>query len=84
MYDVAVNNWNVEFQIRLHGELRDQWYELASKLNVVTLGEEKDKVMWRWTHIKKKLVSSVYRFLSRDECGASYARICKAKIPKKD
>jgi hypothetical protein len=37
MYDVAVNGWVVRFKYHLHGIVRDQWYELATKLNGMTL-----------------------------------------------
>jgi hypothetical protein len=41
---MAAMGWNVEFKVRLQGILRDQWYELASKLNGVVLNDERDSV----------------------------------------
>jgi hypothetical protein len=58
-------------------------YELASRLNGLVLSEERDKVLWKWSNNKKLSVKSVYSFLSRDEYGSPYARIWRAKIPKK-
>jgi hypothetical protein len=75
--------WKDMLKVR-HIYLQGREYIIGNgRLNDLTLSEEKDKVTWRWTHNKKNSVSSVYRFLSRDECGASYARIWKAKIPEK-
>jgi hypothetical protein len=80
---VAAMGWNVEFKVRLQGILGEQWYELASKLNGVVLNGERDKAEWIWTNNRKFSVKSIYNFLSKDECGSSYDRIWKAKIPEK-
>jgi hypothetical protein len=33
VYEVARNDWVIQFKVRLHGILREQWYQLAAKLN---------------------------------------------------
>jgi hypothetical protein len=81
--DVAANEWVVEFKIILQRILRDQWYQLAAKLNLVSLNGEKDCAVWKWTASKKFTVKSVYEFLSREESGASYKRVWQAKILEK-
>jgi hypothetical protein len=42
--------WSLE---RIHGLIRDQWYELAARLNEVDLNDEKDKVVWKWITIER-------------------------------
>jgi hypothetical protein len=43
--DVAQEEWVIQFKIRLPPMIREQWYELARKLNSVTLCEDKDVVI---------------------------------------
>jgi hypothetical protein len=43
VYDIAQRGWVVPFKIRLHGVLRDEWYQLAAILNRVGLSDEKDQ-----------------------------------------
>jgi hypothetical protein len=43
VYGVAHAQWVVHFRVILQGILREQWYELAAKLNLVRLDEEKDE-----------------------------------------
>jgi hypothetical protein len=33
VYEVPMNEWVIQFKDRLHGVLREQWYQLAAKLN---------------------------------------------------
>jgi hypothetical protein len=40
--DVAQNGWVVHFKYRLHGILREQWYDLAALLNRVRLSSDQD------------------------------------------
>jgi hypothetical protein len=56
--------------------LRDQWYELASKLNSISLNENKDEVRWRWAASKKFIVRSVYQQLTEDDSGQAFQDIC--------
>jgi hypothetical protein len=56
--DMAATEWVVEFKVRLQGILRDQWYQLAAKLNLVSLNDEKDSAVWKWTS-RKFTVKSV-------------------------
>jgi hypothetical protein len=49
----------------------------------VTLNDDRNIAIWKWTASKKFSVRSVYEQLSRDESGPNYKRIWKAKIPKK-
>jgi hypothetical protein len=84
VYQVKQQGWVLEFSIRLLNIIRNQWYELAHKLNQVILGEENDVVMWRWTTSRKFSVKSVYKQLSKHEFGPSFKRIWKAKLPEKN
>jgi hypothetical protein len=60
-----------------------QWYELASRLNLLRLGEEKDEPVWRWTSNRRFSVKSIYEHLTSDDRGSAYKRIWKSKIPEK-
>jgi hypothetical protein len=42
VFDVAQNGWVVYFKSRLHGTLRDQWYDLVVMLNGVRLSADQD------------------------------------------
>jgi hypothetical protein len=46
-----MNNWVVQFKTKIQGLIRDQWYELATKLNSVQLNEDRGEVYWKWTHM---------------------------------
>jgi hypothetical protein len=81
--EVKEKGWVVQFRIRLQGLLRDQWYEMAAKLNRVSLCAKPDTVSWKWTVNRDFLVKSVYEHLTKDDSGSSYKRIWKAKIPAK-
>jgi hypothetical protein len=48
VFEVVIDEWVIRFRIGLHGLLRGQWYELASRLNIVSLNE-KDVAVWKWT-----------------------------------
>jgi hypothetical protein len=55
----------------------DGWYELADKLNYVTLNDNNDKVQWKWTANKQFTVKSVHEHLTRDDNGHVYKWIWK-------
>jgi hypothetical protein len=57
---VKGNRWVVRFRNNLHGVLRAQRYGMTEKLNRVTLFEENDKVVWKWSPSKVFSVKSVY------------------------
>jgi hypothetical protein len=82
VYDVQVNGWVIQFKTRLQGLVRDQWYDLASKLNNVVLNEGKDLIPWRTTS-KKNTVESVYEHLTKDDNGPDFKRVWKTKLPEK-
>jgi hypothetical protein len=73
----------VHFKVILQGIFRVQWYELASRLNLIRLGEEKDEPVWRWTSNWRFSVKSIYEHLTSDDMGSAYKRIWKSKIPEK-
>jgi hypothetical protein len=52
------------------------------QLKRVTLNDENDVGIWKWSKTKKFIVKSVYEFLTSDEIGNSFSRV-KAKIPEK-
>jgi hypothetical protein len=83
VYQVKQQGWVLKFSIRLPNIIRNQWYELAHKLNQVILKEENDVVMWRWTTSMKFSMKSIYKQLSKHEFGPSFKRIWKAKLPEK-
>jgi hypothetical protein len=70
--DINGRDWVIQFRIRLQGIIRDQWYELAGKLNEVVLNNEKDDVMWKCNASKIFSVKSVYEHLTKNDCGNSY------------
>jgi hypothetical protein len=80
---VANEQWVVHFKVILQGILRVQWYELAARLNLVSLDDKKDVPMWRWTSNRRFSVKSMYEHLTKDVRGFAYKRIWKSKIPEK-
>jgi hypothetical protein len=82
VFEVKEKGWVIQFKIRLQGIIRAQWYELATKLNRVILGDEAD-VHWKWNVSKIFSVKSVYEHLSKDDSGLNHKRISKAKNPAK-
>jgi hypothetical protein len=58
--EVASEDWVIHFKRRLQGIVREQWYDLAVKLNNIVLNDEKDVPLCRWTASKKFTVKSVY------------------------
>jgi hypothetical protein len=67
--EVKEKGWVVQFKVRVQGLIREQWYELAMKLNNVNLNNERDEVYWKWTPSKKFTIKSMYEHLTRDDCG---------------
>jgi hypothetical protein len=78
-----VNGWVIQFRTRLQGLVRDQWYNLTSRLNHVCLNNEKDYIYWKRTPSKTFTVKSVYDHLTKDDDGPKFQRVWKAKIPEK-
>jgi hypothetical protein len=56
----------LNFRLRLRPILRDLWYELAAKLNTITLNDAKDEVRWKWSTTKRFTVKFVYQQLTSD------------------
>jgi hypothetical protein len=84
IYDIACAEWAVQFKIILPPILRDQWYELASKLNSISLNVCRDEVKWIWSPNLKFSVQSMYNQLNRsDESGPSFKYNWRAKVPQK-
>jgi hypothetical protein len=83
LFHVKQKGWVLEFNIRLPGIIRLQWYQLAHKLNQVTLEQCSDQAVWRWNASKKITVESVYEQLTKCDSGPSFKRIWKAKVPEK-
>jgi hypothetical protein len=81
--EVADADWVLHFRVNLPPILREQWYELAAKLNEVALKDGRDKVRWKWSSSKQFTVRSVYQQLTKSDNGQSYQIIWKAKIPLK-
>jgi hypothetical protein len=80
---VKNNDWVVPFKIILPPIIRFQWYELATKLNLVRLNENNDRPIWRWTTNKQFTLKSVYLELTKMENGPSFKVTWKSKIPGK-
>jgi hypothetical protein len=80
--EIKDNGWVIQFRTRLQGLVRDQWYNLACRLNNVCLNN-KDYIYWKWTPRKTFIVKSVYDHLTKDDDGPKYQRVWKAKIPEK-
>jgi hypothetical protein len=55
VFDVANNEWVLQFKVRLPPIIREQWYDLAMKLNNVTLERGNDKVVWKWSAVRNLL-----------------------------
>jgi hypothetical protein len=51
---------SVKFQKQIRQPNHDQWYSLTARLNVVTLNEKGDVVIWKWTANNQFSVKSVY------------------------
>jgi hypothetical protein len=75
--------WVIQFKIRLNGIIRDQWYDLARKLNNATLNDEDEIALWRWSKSKSFTVKSVYEHLTSNGSGNDYRSAWKARIPEK-
>lgn len=83
VFQVEHQEWVLNFNIRLPGLIRAQWYELAHKLNQVVLEECADLVKWRWMASKQFPVKSVYEQLAKCDDGPSFKKIWKTRIPEK-
>jgi hypothetical protein len=83
VFDVKNADWMIQFKIILPPITIDQWYELAGKLNVLSLNESNDKPVSKWTANKQFTIKSVYTELTKIENGPNYKVIWKSKIPEK-
>jgi hypothetical protein len=83
VYEVWSDGWVIHFQTIPQGVVRTQWYELATKLNRVSLRECNDLPLWWWTANKVFSVKSVYNHMTKNEVGVDYKRIWKTKLPEK-
>jgi hypothetical protein len=83
VWEVAQNGWVVNFKVRLHGILREQWYTLAATLNGVRLSNEPDVVVWKWASKKSFMVKSVYNHLSRGDAGPSFSKVWRSRLSEK-
>jgi hypothetical protein len=72
VYEMTNAEWVIRFRIRLQGILREQWYQLAARLNRVSLNEEKDQPIWKWTTSKRFTVKSVYASLTKTDSGPAH------------
>jgi hypothetical protein len=63
--------------------MRDLWYELAAKLNEVSLKQDKDVAIWMWTKSEKFSIKSVYEHATMNDVGLPYSRVWMANIPDK-
>jgi hypothetical protein len=45
IFEVASEGWVIKFRCHIHGIIRDQWYELARKLNPVTLSQDRSSYL---------------------------------------
>jgi hypothetical protein len=69
--------------VRCFSKKRDQWYNLAQKLNEVVMNESMDAVVWKWAASKKITVKSVYDHLTKNDNGPAFKNIWKSKLPEK-
>jgi hypothetical protein len=53
----------------------EHWYELATKLNGVTLDEGANIVQWKWCANKKFSVKSVYEHLTKEDRGSNFKKV---------
>jgi hypothetical protein len=83
VHEVSVSGWVVPFKIILPPLIRNVWYELARKLNMVVLNGDDDKLVWKWTPNKKFSVKSVYMELTKHETGPNFSFLWKSKLPEK-
>jgi hypothetical protein len=68
VHEVVSVGWVIKFKCHIQGVVREQWYELARKLNQVTLSQDSDHVIWKWSKTGKFTMKSVYdQIIKRDE-----------------
>jgi hypothetical protein len=48
VYEVTGAGCVVQFRIVLPPIVRNQWFDLATKLNIISLNEVKNEVRWKW------------------------------------
>jgi hypothetical protein len=64
VYDVKHEEWVIQFKVRLPLIIKEQWYELASKLNSISPNDSNHRVVCKWTANKQFTVKSVYSQLT--------------------
>jgi hypothetical protein len=47
------------FEVIPQGIIRNQWYELAAKLNSISLNNDKDLPLWKW-NVNKIFFNQIY------------------------
>jgi hypothetical protein len=55
----------IQFRVNLPHLIRMQWYDLARKLNSLSLNDDEDIPIWKWTGNRKFSVKSVYMQLTK-------------------
>jgi hypothetical protein len=83
VYEIKEKGWVIQFKVRLQGIIRAQWYELATKLNRVTLDEEVDVVHWKWNVNKIFSVKSVYEHLTKVLCAGQPGNVVAKHVLKR-
>jgi hypothetical protein len=82
VHDVKMSGWVISSN-PFCKVLRAQWYSLAERLNNVTLSDENNQVLWKWSPSKVFGVKSVYEHLTQNGNGPDFERVWKAKLPVK-
>jgi hypothetical protein len=62
--EVAEGGWVIQFIIRIPPLVRERWYDLATRLNNVTLNNNNDIALWKWLASRQFIVKSVYQHLT--------------------
>jgi hypothetical protein len=80
---VASHNWHLSYRRWLNEELQCQHRKLKDVLVSFAVNNEKDRPKWSWENSGIFSVKSTYAHLCRNERGAHYNLIWKAKLPLK-
>jgi hypothetical protein len=75
VHKVWSEGWVVHFQVIPQGIIRNQWYELAAKLNRIPLNNNKDLPLWSWTANNIFSVKFVYDHMTRGDSGVANKRV---------
>jgi hypothetical protein len=41
----------IKFKCHIQGLITEQWYEFARKVNIVTLSQDNDQAIWKWSKV---------------------------------